>query len=190
MSAALSSRFAKTSHLSLVHRVAKANGQDITLDLCLSTGSIILNYAAPFLVKRIIEALGDPTPERLSEGYVLATLAFSASLLKSQFDLNKLWRGRRGCIRTNTEISAAIFSKVLVAKDASGVAEGKGASGTGKIVSSMLILRLVYCHLTSSILSPASTHVERLVQHRAHDPGSVHDVRVSSVDAFELLALH
>ena len=138
-SAALYTKFATSSHLSILHRIAKANGMDIGLDFILSYASIVLNYAAPFLVKRIIEALGDPTRENLSRGYVLATLALSASLLKAQMDLNKLWRGRRGCVRTNTEISGAIFAKLLVAKDASGVTEGKGTSSTGKIVCPLFI---------------------------------------------------
>lgn len=119
--------------------------------------------AAPFFIKQIIEALGDPTPEKISKAYVLAGLALLASLAKGQTDLNKvsaneeqmaevataeklipsssqLWRGRRAAIRVNTQIAGAIFSKALVRQDASGVGEGKGASGVGKIVSCLLLL--------------------------------------------------
>lgn len=107
------------------------------LDFIFSYLSIILNYAAPFFIKQIIDALASPTPASLSKAYVLAGLALVASMAKAQTDVNRLWRGRRAAIRVNTQIAGAIFRKALVRKDASGVGEGKGASGTGKIMQLM-----------------------------------------------------
>ncbi|CDZ98657.1 multidrug resistance-associated abc transporter [Phaffia rhodozyma] len=122
---------------SLLQRLLKAHGFDLLLDLLLTFLSIMLNYAAPFFIKRIIEALAAPTPKKLSSAYVYATLALIATILKAQSDLNHLWFSRRASVRIKNQLASAIYEKALKRKDKSGVSESKGSAGTGKIVNLM-----------------------------------------------------
>lgn len=85
--------------------------------------SAILTYAAPFFMKRILEAIDsdDQSPEVRANAYIYAFLAFFCALLKSQTDLQHLWFGRRACTRIRTELMAAIYDKALKRKDFSGI---------------------------------------------------------------------
>lgn len=47
--------------------------------------------ASPYFLKQIIEALSDPSSERLSNAYVYAFLALVSTTLKAQSDLYHLW---------------------------------------------------------------------------------------------------
>jgi len=91
----------------------------------------------PYFLKQILDAIQDPTSEKIAKAYGLTVFSFLLSLLKVQTELNKRWFGRRASIRSNTQMACSIFKKSLIRKGTSGVAEGKRA-GVGKIVSSTL----------------------------------------------------
>lgn len=94
----------------------------------------ISSSASPYFMKRILVALSDPTGEALSSGFVFSTLAFISTLVKAQSDVNHLWLSRRAGVRVKSELHSALYEKALKRRDASGVGEGKGVAGVGKII--------------------------------------------------------
>ncbi|KAF9490898.1 multidrug resistance-associated ABC transporter [Pleurotus eryngii] len=107
----------------LLRKLFNANSLDLIVDFVLTVLSAILTYAAPFFMKRILEAIDsdDQSPEVRANAYIYAFLAFFCALLKSQTDLQHLWFGRRACTRIRTELMATIYDKALKRKDFSGI---------------------------------------------------------------------
>lgn len=75
--------------------------------------------------RRILDLIDDPShsPERRSQAYVYAFLAFISALLKAQADLQHLWFSRRAATRMRSELMAAIYDKALKRKDFSGIVD-------------------------------------------------------------------
>ncbi|KAI0657587.1 multidrug resistance-associated ABC transporter [Cubamyces menziesii] len=122
----------------LLKRICKANSLDLLLDFTLTYVSIVFNYAGPFFLKRILDALDGSgrDPEKRALAFVYAFLAFASSLCKSQADVNHLWFGRRAATRIRMELMASIYDKALKRKDFSGIvnkdAVNKDAKGASK----------------------------------------------------------
>jgi ABC-type multidrug transport system fused ATPase/permease subunit len=121
----------------LLKRLWKANSLDLTLDFFLTLVSVICNYLSPFFLKRILDAVSQPSSspsppsnwfivnilssrEIRAQAYVYALLAFLVSIIKAQSDVQHLWYGRRATSRIRSELMAAIFEKSLKRKDLSG----------------------------------------------------------------------
>lgn len=134
--------------LGLIRALWRANSMDITLDFLLTLVSVICNYLSPFFLKRILDAVSQSSTstekpikslifvllnprEVRAQAYVYAFLAFCASILKAQADVQHLWYGRRAATRIRSEIMAAIYEKSLKRKDFSGSTEkGKRSEET------------------------------------------------------------
>ncbi|KAL7409478.1 hypothetical protein BDY24DRAFT_218614 [Mrakia frigida] len=136
LSRVLFPRYDAMSNLSTFRRVLKSNGFDFLVDFVLAHVQTVLVYLNPYFLNQILDAIEDPTSEKIAKAYALTVVSFLLALVKVQTELNKRWFGRRASIRSNTQMASAIFQKSLIRKDTSGVAEGKGA-GVGKIIQLM-----------------------------------------------------
>ncbi|KAI0357033.1 multidrug resistance-associated ABC transporter [Trametes cingulata] len=118
----------------LLKRLWAANSLDLILDFVLTYVSIVFNYAGPFFLKRILDALGvaGRSPEKRALAFVYAFLAFASSLCKAQADLQHLWLGRRAATRIRSELMTSIYDKALKRKDFSGIVSNDAAEKTGK----------------------------------------------------------
>ncbi|KAF4588529.1 hypothetical protein EYR40_010081 [Pleurotus pulmonarius] len=123
----------------LLRKLFNANSLDLIVDFVLTVLSAILTYAAPFFMKRILEAIDsdDQSPEVRANAYIYAFLAFFCALLKSQTDLQHLWFGRR-----RKDFSGIIDKdKAKDAADAkAGISPGdepRAGADVGKIVNLM-----------------------------------------------------
>ncbi|KAF9230741.1 ABC transporter type 1, transmembrane domain-containing protein [Melanogaster broomeanus] len=94
-----------------------------SVDFLLTIVSVVFNYASPYLLGRILESFEDPTPEKRSQAYIYAFLAFLCTLLKAEADVQHLWLGRRAATRIRVELMAAIYDKALKRQDYSGVVD-------------------------------------------------------------------
>lgn len=92
--------------------------------------SVLFNYAAPYFLRRILDAIDDPTPAKRAQAYIFTLLAFVCQVIKTEADLQHLWYGRRASTRIRIELMSAIYDKALKRRDFSGVisAEQKDAS--------------------------------------------------------------
>lgn len=106
---------------SLLRRLVRLNAMDFFLDGSLTCVSVFCNYAGPYLIKRILDSISDPTPETKARAYIYAALALLASLGKAEADLFHLWHGRRESVRVKNQLVAIIYEKALKRKDFSGV---------------------------------------------------------------------
>lgn len=79
------SKFTDIQHPSLFRRLWAANSLDLSLDFALTFVSVSFNYAGPFFLKRILDALTNPTPENRSQAYIFACMAFCSTVLKVRF---------------------------------------------------------------------------------------------------------
>lgn len=122
----------------LLRRLWNANSLDLLLDFFLTLTSVVCNYLSPFFLKRILDAVSQPSSsspshpsnwfivnmfasrEIRAQAYVYALLAFLVSIIKAQCDIQHLWYGRRAASRIRSELMAAIFDKSLKRKDLSG----------------------------------------------------------------------
>lgn len=52
------------------------------MDALLTLVAALFNYAAPFFLRRILEAIDSPSKEARARAYVYALLTFLASLIK------------------------------------------------------------------------------------------------------------
>ncbi|RDX45811.1 multidrug resistance-associated ABC transporter [Lentinus brumalis] len=120
----------------LFKRLWQANSLDLILDFILTYVSIVFNYAGPFFLKRILDALDTntkgPLPERRALAFVYAFLAFISSLCKAESDAQHLWYGRRAATRIRTELMTAIYDKALKRKDYSGIVDKDAANKKAK----------------------------------------------------------
>ncbi|TYJ55637.1 hypothetical protein B9479_003669 [Cryptococcus floricola] len=114
-------KFRQVKASKLIWRMMLANRLDLVMDASLTLVSVILNYAGPYFLKRILEGLGSKSKEAMSRAYVYAFFALLASVFKALTDLLHLWNGRRGAVRLKAELTAAVYDKALRRKDASGV---------------------------------------------------------------------
>ena len=130
----LYTKFSRFLGSNLFKRLFKANAIDLILDFTLTYVSIVFNYAGPFFLKRILDALSDEKggPDKRAIAYVYAFLAFLSSLCKAQADVQHLWYGRRACTRIRTELMAAIYDKALKRKDFSGIVDKDAAEKKAK----------------------------------------------------------
>ncbi|KAH9081540.1 hypothetical protein EDB83DRAFT_2214476 [Lactarius deliciosus] len=114
-------KFSNTKRATLLRRLWAANSLDLTLDIILTFISVSFNYMGPFFLKRILDAIVDPTPVARSRAYIYALLAFLCTLGKAQADVQHLWFGRRAATRMRSQLMAAIYDKSLKRKDYSGI---------------------------------------------------------------------
>ncbi|KAF9007200.1 hypothetical protein BDQ17DRAFT_1351594 [Cyathus striatus] len=116
-------KFASTTRPTLLRRLWAANSLDFMLDFGLTYLSVMFNYAGPFFLKRILDAidLTTTTPASKMRAYIYAFLAFGCSILKAQADVQHLWYGRRVATRIRSELMAAIYDKALKRRDYSGI---------------------------------------------------------------------
>ncbi|KAH9943429.1 multidrug resistance-associated ABC transporter [Epithele typhae] len=126
----LYAKWSRSASGKLLTRLLKANALDLTLDFALTYTSVVFNYAGPFFLKRILDALDDKThsPEKRALAFVYAFLAFISSLCKAETDLQHLWYGRRACTRIRTELMSSIYDKALKRKDFSGIVDKDAAA--------------------------------------------------------------
>ncbi|KAF7329698.1 hypothetical protein MKEN_00233000 [Mycena kentingensis (nom. inval.)] len=148
-SRALFLKFQLLPYTSLFRRIWAANSADILMDFSLAICSVLLTYATPFFLKRILDAVDKPEEERNARAaYVCAGLMFACQLLKAECDLQHLWVGLRAAARIRSELMAAIYDKALKRVDLSGVvvsasgekgkvAERKTGADIGTIVNLM-----------------------------------------------------
>ncbi|KAH9035079.1 hypothetical protein EDB84DRAFT_1561273 [Lactarius hengduanensis] len=127
-------KFSNTKRATLLRRLWAANSLDLTLDIILTFVSVSFNYMGPFFLKRILDAIVDPTPVTRSRAYIYALLAFLCTLGKAQADVQHLWFGRRAATRMRSQLMAAIYDKSLKRKDYSGIVnkDTKEASDSDK----------------------------------------------------------
>ncbi|OBZ77340.1 ATP-dependent bile acid permease [Grifola frondosa] len=116
----------------LLWRLWSSNARDLVLDFVLTFVSVVFNYAGPFFLKRILDALDvqNRSPEKRALAFLYAFLAFASTLCKAQADVQHLWFGRRACTRIRSELMTSIYDKALKRKDFSGIVDkdaGKGA---------------------------------------------------------------
>ncbi|CDO68600.1 hypothetical protein BN946_scf184996.g31 [Trametes cinnabarina] len=112
----------------LLKRIWATNSLDLIVDFVLTYVSIIFNYAGPFFLKQILDALSASgrNPEMRALAFVYALLAFASSLCKAQADVQHLWFGRRAATRVRSELMASIYDKALKRKDFSGIVNKDG----------------------------------------------------------------
>ncbi|KAH7922269.1 P-loop containing nucleoside triphosphate hydrolase protein [Leucogyrophana mollusca] len=120
-------KFSTVFSSSLLGRLWLANSLDIMLDFFLTLVSVVFNYASPFFLKRILDAIDKPTPESRSKAYIYALLAFLCTMCKAQADVQRLWFGRRAATRMRSELMAAIYDKALKRSDYSGIVDKEKA---------------------------------------------------------------
>ncbi|KAH7904349.1 ABC transporter type 1, transmembrane domain-containing protein [Hygrophoropsis aurantiaca] len=106
---------------SLLRRLWAANSLDIMMDFGLTLVSAIFNYASPFFLRRILDAIENPMPGSRAKAYIYAFLAFLCALCKAQADGQRFWFGRRAATRIRSELMAATYDKALKRADYSGI---------------------------------------------------------------------
>ena len=121
----LYTKFSRAPSRKLFTRLFKANALDLILDFALTYVSVVFNYAGPFFLKHILDALveSNKNPQKHAIAYVYAFLAFLSTLCKAQADVQHLWYGRRASTRIRTELMSAIYDKALKRKDFSGIVD-------------------------------------------------------------------
>ncbi len=145
----VSKRFDEVPAKNLALRIFKANSKDLLLDVSLTFISAVLEYASPFFLKRILEAIQG---ERRQSGpltargamlafvyggehstketaYLFSFFAFVAVVIRSQADLYHLYYGRRAATRCRSELTSSIYAKGLRGKDVSGLVDARGKEG-------------------------------------------------------------
>jgi hypothetical protein len=132
-SRAIFAKFAALPARTLVRRIWAANSLDFTLDFALTLVSIVFNYAGPFFLKQILDAIAHPSPESRSRAYVYALLTLACSVAKAEADVQHLWFGRRAGCRTRSELMAIIYDKALKRKDFSGIVDADKDGSKGKV---------------------------------------------------------
>ncbi|KAI6119559.1 P-loop containing nucleoside triphosphate hydrolase protein [Pisolithus croceorrhizus] len=124
-------KFSVIERPTLLRRLIAANRSDLILDIFLTILTVSLSYAAPYFLRRILDLIESPTPERRSEAYVLALLAFLCAVFKGEADAQHLFFGRRASARVSAQLVNAIYDKALKRRDYSGVAKKELPTETG-----------------------------------------------------------
>lgn len=96
------------SHPSLFFKVFFLNRRDLLVDFVCSVTSIFLNYAAPFFLKRVLDAIDNPSPERIAAAYLYAGAAMGASFLKAVIYAIGRRAGTSGETRTRSMLMAYV----------------------------------------------------------------------------------
>ena len=95
----------------LLIRLWKANSRDMLVDFVLMYVSVVLSYASPFFLKRILDALdvtqGDQRAEARALAFVYAFAAYACSMLRAQADLQHLFFGN--CMRRGFSCLEELF---------------------------------------------------------------------------------
>ncbi|KAH7910089.1 hypothetical protein BJ138DRAFT_1193608, partial [Hygrophoropsis aurantiaca] len=117
----LFTKFSTIVRSSLLRRLWAANSLDIMMDFGLTLVSAIFNYASPFFLRRILDAIENPMPGSRAKAYIYAFLAFLCALCKAQADGQRFWFGRRAATRIRSELMAATYDKALKRADYSGI---------------------------------------------------------------------
>ncbi|KAF7350973.1 hypothetical protein MSAN_01659500 [Mycena sanguinolenta] len=122
-------KFVTLPQKSLLLRLWAANSFDLIGDVALTLGSVMFNYAGPFFLKRILDAVDTVNESEKDKGqaYIYAILMFMCSVCKAQCDVYHLWLGRRAATRMRSELMAAIYDKALKRRDFSGVVDQEKA---------------------------------------------------------------
>ncbi|KAJ7892528.1 multidrug resistance-associated ABC transporter [Mycena olivaceomarginata] len=118
-------KFSSLQLPTLLQKLWVANSLDIIVDFVLTVVSVFFNYAGPFFLKRILDAIDteNATPRDRGTAYVYAVLMLLCAVLKAQCDLQHLWHGRRASTRIRVELIAAVYDKALKRKDFSGLVD-------------------------------------------------------------------
>ncbi len=159
--------YAKFSHLpgSLLKRLWKANSRDMLIDFVLMYTSVVLSYASPFFLKRILDALdvtqGGASAEARALAFVYAFAAYVCSMVRAQTDLQHLFFGRRAGSRVRSELMVAVYDKALKKKDFSGAAnKEEGADDTqSSSADSGKILNLMSSDITLVSNTVSALHI-------------------------------
>ncbi|KAJ7727894.1 hypothetical protein B0H16DRAFT_1677216 [Mycena metata] len=108
-------KFSSLPQVSLLAKLWAANSFDLIGDFVLTLLSVMFNYAGPFFLKRILDAVDskNESEKDKSKAYIYAVLMFLCSVAKAQCDVQHLWLGRRAATRMRSELMAAIYDKVL-----------------------------------------------------------------------------
>ncbi|KAJ6590007.1 hypothetical protein DFH09DRAFT_1359037 [Mycena vulgaris] len=122
-------KFSSLPQTTLLAKLWAANSADIIMDFLLTLCSVMFNYAGPFFLKRILDAVDTDTEVEKDKGkaYIYAVLMFTCSVCKAQCDVQHLWLGRRASVRIRSELMASIYDKALKRKDFSGVIDKEKA---------------------------------------------------------------
>ncbi|KAF7342473.1 ABC bile acid [Mycena venus] len=123
-------KFSSLQLPTLLQKLWVANSLDIIVDFVLTIVSVIFNYAGPFFLKRILDAIDKEHPTRRDKGtaYIYAGLMLLCAVLKAQTDLQHLWYGRRAATRMRVELIAAVYDKALKRRDFSGLVDKEKAA--------------------------------------------------------------
>ncbi|KAJ6497501.1 hypothetical protein C8R45DRAFT_898828 [Mycena sanguinolenta] len=127
-------KFVTLPQKSLLRRLWAANSCDMIGDFGLTLASVMFNYAGPFFLKRILDAVDTDNESEKDKGqaYIYAILMFLSSVCKAQCDVYHLWLGRRASTRIRSELMAAIYDKALKRRDFSGVIDQEKAKETAE----------------------------------------------------------
>ncbi|KAJ7057949.1 hypothetical protein C8F01DRAFT_1210797 [Mycena amicta] len=122
-------KFSALRQNTLFRRIWAANSFDIIMDFLLTLCSVVFNYAGPFFLKRILDAVDteNETEKDKGQAYIYAILMFICSVAKAQADVQHLWLGRRAATRIRSELMASIYDKALKRLDFSGVIDKEKA---------------------------------------------------------------
>lgn len=106
---------------------------DFILDGTLTILGVFFQYAGPYFLKQILDAIASGSSEARSEALIYAVLTLVTSMIKSELNLQNLWFGRRAGTRVRSELMALIYDKALKRRDFSGIVdkEKDKAQGTG-----------------------------------------------------------
>ncbi|KAF7297333.1 ABC bile acid [Mycena indigotica] len=135
--------FSALPQKSLLGRLWAANSFDMSMDFLLTLLSVILSYAGPFFLKRILDAFESQSNKQVVYLYAVLIHCILLIVPQSQCDLNHFWFGRRAGTRLRSELMAAIYDKALRRVDLSGAVsndkqeQSSPGADTGKIVNLM-----------------------------------------------------
>ncbi|KAI0772966.1 multidrug resistance-associated ABC transporter [Trametes elegans] len=117
----------------LVRRIWTTSRADLLVDFFLTDVGVVLGYAGPFFLKRILDALAVAGHSREQRALVCvyAFLAFACTALKAHTDVQRLFHSRRAGGRARSELMASIYEKALKRRDFSGIVAHEGAASTG-----------------------------------------------------------
>ncbi|KAI9666756.1 MAG: hypothetical protein M1831_001531 [Alyxoria varia] len=109
---------------SVVKRLMKANGLDLTIQTILGIIENLGNFAAPVLLQQLLRSMEDITaPKRATIIYAVLTLV--ARLIASQAACLGLWFSRRSYERSRGEMITMLYEKTLSRKTLGFVPESK-----------------------------------------------------------------